>query len=80
MAGQYPQPVFVDTTVLSNFASTDAIEFLVELLESPVVTPAVRDEVEHGRSAGHDYLDVTADAFDERVVNRRRLCTRRRGV
>jgi len=65
MAGQYPQPVFLDATVISNFASTDAIEFLVELLESPAVAPAVRDEIEHGQSAGHDYLDVAADAFDE---------------
>jgi predicted nucleic acid-binding protein len=65
MAGQYPQPVFLDATVLSDFASTAAIEFLVDLLESPTVAPAVRDETEQGRSAGHDYLDVAVDAFDE---------------
>lgn len=65
MAGQYPQPLFLDATVLSNFASTDAIEFLGDLLESPVVAPAVRDEIEHGRTVGHDYLDVVADALGE---------------
>lgn len=29
MAGQYPQPFVLDTTVLSNFASTDGIVLLI---------------------------------------------------
>lgn len=71
MAGRYPQPTFLDATVVSNFASTDAIEFLVEVLESPVVVPAVRDEIEEGRRVGHDYLASAIEAFDDglRVSN-----------
>lgn len=71
MAGRYPQPTFLDATVVSNFASTDAIEFLVEVLESPVIVPAVRDEIEEGRRVGHDYLASAIEAFDDglRVSN-----------
>jgi len=36
--------MFLDTTVVSNFASTDGIGFLATLLGSPVVVPAVRKE------------------------------------
>jgi hypothetical protein len=46
MPDGYPQPVFLDATVLSNFASTNSIAFLIGVLEAPVVTPAVRDEIE----------------------------------
>ena len=28
MTGEYPQPVVLDATVLSNFASTDGVSFL----------------------------------------------------
>jgi predicted nucleic acid-binding protein len=65
MADGYPQPVFLDTTVLSNFASTGAVAFLVEVLDSPVVVPAVRDEVERGRRFGHDYLATAVEAFGD---------------
>lgn len=65
MAGGYPEPIFLDATVLSNFASTDAIEFLVEVLDSPVVVPAVRDEIEQGQRFGHDYLATAVEAFGD---------------
>lgn len=63
MPGEYPDPVFLDATVISNFASTDSIEFLVSVLESPIVVPAVRDEIEQGRQFGHEYLDSAVEAF-----------------
>lgn len=50
-------PVFLDTTVLSNFASTDSIEMLVDVLDSVVVVAAVRDELEEGANHGHEYLE-----------------------
>lgn len=50
MSRRYPQPVFLDATVLSNFASSDAVGFLETVLDSPVVVPAVRDEIERGRN------------------------------
>lgn len=65
MADGYPQPVFLDATVISNFASTNTVEFLVKLLESPIVVPAVRDEIEQGVDLGHDYLTGAIEAFDE---------------
>ncbi|WP_338740351.1 hypothetical protein [Haloplanus salilacus] len=65
MAGRYPQPIFIDATVLSNYASTDSIGFLVSILESPVVVPAVRNEIERGHRFGHDYLATAVEAFDD---------------
>ncbi|WP_246986003.1 hypothetical protein [Halorientalis marina] len=65
MPDEHPDPLFLDATVISNFASTDSIEFLVPVLESPVVVPAVRDEIEQGRQFGHDYLDSAVEAFGD---------------
>lgn len=67
MSGGYPQPVVLDTTVVSNFASTDSISFLAAVLKSPVVVPAVRDELERGLDAGHEYLDAVVDALGEEL-------------
>jgi predicted nucleic acid-binding protein len=36
MTRGYPKPIVLDTTVLSNFASTDEISLLTTVLESPV--------------------------------------------
>lgn len=59
------QLVVLDTTVLSNFASTDGLSLVTAILESPVVVPAVRDELERGLDAGHEYLATAVDALDE---------------
>ena len=67
MTGGYPQPVVLDTTVVSNFASTDSISLLATVLESPVVVGAVRDEVERGLDAGHEYLDTAVGALDDEL-------------
>jgi predicted nucleic acid-binding protein len=64
MPDRYPQPAFLDTTVISNFASTSSVEFLVHLLEAPIVVPAVRDEIERGVKRGHEYLTSAVEAFD----------------
>lgn len=64
MPDRYPQPVFLDTTVIGNFASTSSVEFLVHLLEAPIVVPAVRDEIERGVKHGHEYLTSAVEAFD----------------
>jgi predicted nucleic acid-binding protein len=70
MAGRYPSPVFLDATVVSNFASTDGIGFLTTVLESPVVVPAVRKEVERGARAGYEYLGAAVDALGESLFVR----------
>jgi len=67
MSGGYPSPVVLDATVLSNFASTDGVSFLTTVLESPVVVPSVRDELERGLDAGHEYLDTVVDAFEDNL-------------
>lgn len=68
MSDGYPNPIFLDATVISNYASTNSIEFLVDILEAPVVAPAVRDEIEQGVDFGHEYLTSAVEAFDEGLV------------
>ncbi|WP_254839432.1 hypothetical protein [Natronomonas marina] len=65
MPDGYPQPVFLDATVISNFASANSVDFLVHLLEAPFVVPAVRDEIERGVDFGHEYLSEAVEAFDD---------------
>jgi len=57
-------PVFVDTTVLSNFASTDGTASLQETVGSLVVVAAVRRELERGVDHGHDYLESARAQID----------------
>jgi predicted nucleic acid-binding protein len=56
MAG-FAQPVVLDATVLSNVASSGSVEWLLDLVERPVVVQTVRDELERGRAHGHRFLD-----------------------
>ena len=67
MSEGYPEPIVLDATVLSNFASTDSIDFLVEALESPVVVPAVWDEIDRGTRLGYDYLETIGDPVGEQL-------------
>lgn len=72
MPAEHPQPIFLDATVCSNFASTDGIDLLVELLDRPAVTPAVRIEIEAGLNEDHEYLRETVAAFDDTLPIRGR--------
>ena len=68
MTDEYPQPVVLDATVLSNFASTDGVSLLATVLELPVVVPTVRDELERGLDAGHEYLDTVVAALERQAI------------
>jgi predicted nucleic acid-binding protein len=61
------QPVFLDSTVLSNFASTDSVDWLIDLLEDPVVTPEVARELREGIAAGYDFLQPAVDAVGDGI-------------
>ena len=67
MADAYPGPLFLDATVVSNFASTDGCELLARTLSSPVVTPAVQDEIERGEAHGHEYLATAVAAIGDTI-------------
>lgn len=60
-------PVFLDTTVLSNFASSDSIGWLVEFLDEPATVPAVVTELKQGRTHGHEFLRSAIDALDDDI-------------
>lgn len=61
MSDDVVQPVCLDATVLSNFASSAATDQLVTILERPVTVSAVQTELERDRSQGYDVLE---DALD----------------
>ena len=42
------RPLFLDTTVLSNFASSESIDCLTTMVDGGMVVPAVRDELPPG--------------------------------
>lgn len=48
MTESVAQPVVLDATVLSNFASSGATGELVAVLEQPVSVPAVQQELQRG--------------------------------
>lgn len=62
-----PRPVVLDTTVISNFSSSHSIDWLLEFLEQPIVTQAVRDELEQGLDEGYSFLAVALDALHEKA-------------
>lgn len=67
MSEEPAQPIVLDTTVLSNFASVDAIDWLIETFERPIVVPAVRDELEEGEDAGHMFLTAAIDPLEDEL-------------
>jgi len=83
--------IVLDATVLSNFASSNAISWLIAAIDDPRTAPAVRDEIVNGVAAGHDFLeparaavessDVEIASFDPTLADRfdaERGATRRR--
>jgi len=61
-------PVVLDATVLSNYASTDTVTWLVTTLEDLQTVPAVRTELEHGYEAGYAYLDHALAVLETRDI------------
>lgn len=58
-----PAPVVLDTTVLSNYARTGSIDWLVDAVGIPVTVHAVRQELEQGVEEGHEYLGEALEAM-----------------
>lgn len=57
MGDDVVEPVVLDATVLSNFASSSTVEQLGRILDHPATVPAVRDELERGRDLHYRFLD-----------------------
>lgn len=64
MTGGRSTPIVLDTTVLSNFASSDSIDWLSDLLAHAYTVPAVRTELSRGIDAGHTYLESAHRAIE----------------
>lgn len=63
----HARPLFLDTTVLSNFASSESIDWLTTVLDGAVAVPAVRDELDRGREYGHRFLDPAVTELGEEI-------------
>lgn len=68
MSADIAQPVVLDTTVLSNFASTGTVSLLADALDRPATVPAVRTELEQGSTRGYEFLDDALGRIGEDIV------------
>jgi predicted nucleic acid-binding protein len=59
-------PVVLDTTVVSNFAASDAFGKLLRTVDRPTVVPSVQLELEGGLDHGHHFLQRAVDALRSR--------------
>lgn len=64
MSQPVSRPVVLDTTVLSNYASTESVTWLTTTLEDPQTVPAVQTELTRGREGGHAYLDRALEGIE----------------
>ena len=64
MSESFSQPVVLDATVLSNYASTDSVSWLTTTLDALQTVPAVRTELEQGREVGYAYLKHALDVLE----------------
>lgn len=56
--------VVLDTTVLSNYAVSDSVSWLVDTVPTLRTVSAVHDELVRGVDAGYDQLSPAVDALD----------------
>lgn len=64
MSEQVSEPVVLDATALSNYASTDSVAWLTTTLDTLQTVPAVRNELEEGREVGYTYLEHAIDVLE----------------
>jgi predicted nucleic acid-binding protein len=68
MSEDIAHPVFLDATVLSNFASSGTVARLVTILDRPVAVPAVREELAEGHEQSYGFLSNALDHLGEDIV------------
>lgn len=67
MAGPKRREVVLDTTVLSNFASSGSTGELTGIIEAPLTTAAVRSELQDGIDHGHAYLQNALERLGSEI-------------
>ncbi len=58
------RPVILDATVLSNFASTESVTWLLSTINGLTTVPAVERELRQGVNLGHNYLSDALKAVE----------------
>lgn len=64
MSEGFVRPIVLDSTVLSNYASTASVTWLPTILDDLQTVPAVRTELEQGHEVGYTYLEHAIDAIE----------------
>lgn len=67
MTGERQREVVLDTTVLSNFASSCSVGKLNRIIYAPLTTAAVRSELQSGVDHGHEYLQHALDELGSKI-------------
>lgn len=58
------EPIVLDATVLSNFASSNSISWLTAVFTTLVTAPVVHRELRHGLEHGHEFLQPALTAVE----------------
>lgn len=61
MSKNISRKTVLDATVLSNYATSDSIEYLIDILSRPLTVSAVNEELQHGYDDGYEFLENALD-------------------
>ena len=64
MSRSFSRPLVLDTTVLSNYASSDSVTWLTTTLADLRTVPAVQHELERGQKVGYTDLHRAVDSLE----------------
>ena len=68
MSEDVVQPVVLDATVLSNFASSGTVDQIVTILKRPVAVAAVRRELKRGYEQEYEFLGDALDHLGDSIT------------
>ncbi len=63
-----PQRIILDTTVISNYAVSGSIEYLIDVLPDPRTVPAVKEELQQGYEEGYTFLEDALDRLTPSLI------------
>lgn len=65
----YMNPVILDSTVLSNYASSNSVDWLTSTYDGLMTVPVVQKEIYKGYKNGKDFLGTALDAMNSSEIH-----------
>lgn len=62
------KPLVLDSTVLSNFASSESVSWLTSAFSGLETAPSVERELRNGIEEGYSFLRLAVEAIDSRTI------------